>query len=51
MMNCIPLFYMDVITYACPNPDAGSGNLLVNEAPDLLYIANYRKKDWHITYQ
>ena len=25
--NCIPLFYMDVIIYPCPNPDAGLANL------------------------
>ena len=26
MSNYIPLFYMFVITYPCPNPDAGLGN-------------------------
>ena len=25
MSNYIPLFYMFVITYPCPNPDAGLG--------------------------
>ena len=29
---CIPLFYMDVITYPCPNPNTGSDNLWVKEA-------------------
>ena len=27
MSNYIPLFYMDVITYSCPNPDDGSDDL------------------------
>ena len=26
MSNSIPLFYMDVITYPCPNPDSGLAN-------------------------
>ena len=27
MSNYIPLFYVDVITYLCSNPDAGLDNL------------------------
>ena len=33
MNNYIPLSYMDVITYPCPNPDAGPVDLSVKEAP------------------
>ena len=27
MSNHIPLFFMDVIPYPCPNPEAGLSNL------------------------
>ena len=37
MSNYIPEFYMDVITYPCPNLDGGfSKSLLVKEAIDQL---------------
>ena len=29
----IPLFYVDIITYPCPNTDSGLQILLVKEAP------------------
>ena len=30
MSNYIPVFYLDVITYPCPNPDAGLADLYMD---------------------
>ena len=35
MSNCIPLVYMDEITYPCHNPDAGLDTLLVKETSEI----------------
>ena len=41
MSNYIPLFYMDVLTYPCPNPNAGLANLIVKEAPEWKFADSY----------
>ena len=37
MSNYIPLLYVDLITYPCPNPDAGLSNLCEQDTPGVSY--------------